>query len=568
MPGGNHLYSEIPWSVSRETLARLSLLVGASVFASMFFFLSLSSIGLALGYSLNKLPFFLGILLTVVFVAWGTCGHFSRRRALLTTLVSLCWGLLFCTAAYVSGRFYDVTYDGQLYHLEKVVSLCEGWNPYHNRAPREAAGNADFYHFAQGCETISACICRVTGNAEHAKTPNLMLMAGTFCLSFAALLQMSRLTGVLAMVLSSLVALNPVCIYQSLSTYVDGQLSSILASMFAAGFLLARTDYRMPICLWGMLLVLLINAKFTGVVYGAVAAGLLLIALLVWRRPRLAMRYAALSAAAFAYGVCFIGYPIYVRNTLVHGHPFHPLFGPQAVDTITSQSPLNFQWLNRFEKLFLSVFSRTEDACMAGTVQTSSLKNPFVVSRSELEGVYLASDVRIGGWGPLFGAAMTLAAVIVVMAWPLTLRKTLAASAAMGAVFLTAIVNPQAWWARYAPQLWIVPVVAAILSVHVNTRPLRILGGILILVLAANSVLVGTSYLKSNRKATREVRAQLSSLSSAGNPMVAHFGMFRSGRARLRQAGIRYREVTDPNDLPGPVVPNLVLSTTTVYEDK
>jgi len=147
------------------------------------------------------------------------------------------------------------------------------------------------------------------------------------------------------------------------------------------------------------------------------------------------------------------------------------------------------------------------------------------------------------------------------MSLPLTVRRTLLAAAVILGIGASGLVNPEAWWARYAPQLWLVPLVPVWLSQAVGRRLVAASGGVVLLILALNAALVGASYARFQTKMTSALRAQLVSLShGASTPLVVHFGEFRSNRVRLRYAGIPYVEVNAPGDLPCPNPHQLVMS--------
>jgi hypothetical protein len=122
------------------------------------------------------------------------------------------------------------------------------------------------------------------------------------------------------------------------------------------------------------------------------------------------------------------------------------------------QMPANFRPLNRVEKLFHSLFSASQDQ-----PDVTRLTAPFTIHRSELA-AFRMPDVRVSEFGPLFGGALILATLILVRAWPRAPRMAHAVACALALMLLSAGVNPEAWWARWAPQLWLLPAIALVVG--------------------------------------------------------------------------------------------------------
>ena len=199
---------------------------------------------------------------------------------------------------------------------------------------------------------------------------------------------------------------------------------------------------------------MIIQVKFTGLVYVAIFfAGF--IALLAWqKRPLRKPLYVALLALGL--GTFVFGKNPYVFNIFENGHPFYPFFGrgdfPKI--TMTNTTPPEFLEANRVVNLAASIFSRSCD-----WPPQSTLKAPWQVDRNEWT-AFEEPDVLTGGFGPLFPAALVLSLALLAMGvW-----RGGAAPWTTTAVILIIIgsVLPVSacWWARYAPQVWLVPLVA------------------------------------------------------------------------------------------------------------
>jgi hypothetical protein len=84
---------------------------------------------------------------------------------------------------------------------------------------------------------------------------------------------------------------------------------------------------------------------------------------------------------------------------------------------------------------------------------------PFTVTKSETE-AFAEVDVRIAGYGPLFGGILLLALALglaVVVRQIRNRRADWDIWLPVSAVVLTVLVVPEMWWARYFPQLYLLP---------------------------------------------------------------------------------------------------------------
>ena len=85
-------------------------------------------------------------------------------------------------------------------------------------------------------------IFKVTKDVESGKLFHFWLMIATLFVTLSLLLRFQFLSWYLAVLISLLVAFNPVSIYQSLSFYLDGQLMSLMVILIGVlGFI-----YREP----------------------------------------------------------------------------------------------------------------------------------------------------------------------------------------------------------------------------------------------------------------------------------------------------------------------------------
>jgi hypothetical protein len=275
------------------------------------------------------------------------------------------------------------------------------------------------------------------------------------------------------------------------------------------------------------------------------------------RREFIMVKTFAASAAAIAIGVAVIGFSPYVTNIIRYGTPFYPLFGAGAIDLKPYNVPGNFIDKNSAEILFLSFFSQSGSIKNAGT--TSEYKLPFTYSDGELVAFRYPDPVE-GGFGPLFGGAVIVAALAMLIYYLVARRRakqgdTRYRRAFWGATWFTlaavamCVVNPISSLARYVPQAYLIAVIPAIMLFAAKRWIPRTAGYALILLLAYNGYLIGQTSIAYDLKISSEIAADLPAMAQASqtHPYVVYFTDFRSTRVMLDEAGVRYTVTNNPN---------------------
>ena len=473
-------------------------------------------------------------------------------------------GVLFLVAVPpLASRWFDGSHDGLAYHQSAILQLASGWNPLRGEAPHVAHMKLELTHYPRASWILGAVLMKCFGTIEAVKAVNLLSMIAAGAMAMSVLLkQRSSASGaVLAAVIGAGIAANPVGLAQLFSSYVDGFLASLLLLAILASIRVALGGgYRAALVL-ALSIVLCVNVKFTAVVY--VGVGLLVIAglYLFTRRDVAVLRVMACWVGALVAGVCVLGADPYLTNTVRYGHPFYPALGENEdmPRIMLENRPREFRDMSGAERFARSLFSAPKNAVAGPSV----LRPPWIVTRDDI--FQLAHyDLRIGGFGPLFGAAF-------VMSLPLLffVRGSPAFWAALVFVGTSVAINPESWWARYVPQLWWFPWIAvagvAVGGARGIPRGIALFVGV---VLAANAAIVGGAsighaYFYSAKQ--RSLIASLAERQAKGeNTYTIYFGPLEGTAHRYTAAGIRFDRVesaaqlpcANPENLggPGPVV--------------
>ena len=538
-----------PMRISR--IRNLSILLGAILLAFACSLLLVSSTLFFLGVPISWFHVPVAAAMAAGFGWWGVNFYFPQERIRVFGLLIGSAVIAFFLFALLSSRIYDISWDGQTYHAEAIAQLANGWNPFFE-APR---GGPAFSHSgvyaspfylifsSKGAWICAAALYKFSGSFESGKAFHLMLILACFLFSFAALSTFRGIKWQWLLILSFLIAFNPVSVCQMFTYYVDGQLSSLLGITVGLLILIYRRPDRFKMALLALVVILTINVKLNGALYVAILTGGYWLFYAVVKKAHRTELAAWLMVGGIL-GGGFVGFSPYVtqfiKKLITTGNPFHPYAGWTSV--VGLESPEIFgNGMDRVSRLAISLFSKSEFLLIP-----FKLKLPFMFSLDELQ-VFAFPDVRVGGFGPLFSGAIVLSvAILAVLFWKYRRRLLCAAHllVLMSLIFISALSLSESWWARFAPQVWMLPLVTAIVGLLITRRGLwRWPVFALLLLLCANNLLISYKYTVFTLSYSVLAASQLGTLKKQEQPIPAKFGFFNAIRYRFEREGIRYVEV-------------------------
>jgi hypothetical protein len=472
-----------------------------------------------------------------------------RAAAVMAVLAAL----IHVVAGLLAVMLPDRSWDGLAYHQEAILRLAHGWNPLFEDSDLYGVGNGLFLnHYPKHPWIAGAAALLSTGYVETGKLFNVTLMIAAGVQVVSVLLRLTALSVPTIVSVGMLAALNPVTISQSMTFYVDGAVASVLTVLIAGLIVSIAAPRWRSLCVALLAACVAINMKFTAVAYTAVLMSLA--ACIAWRYHglRSGSWMAAAAVAAGVVGVLVLGYSPYVRNLREKGDLFYPVSAtPETIGlgATGGNRPTNLEHKDRFSRFLISAFSRSE---IVRPPRETRLKFPLWIGRDERRGIY-GADLEAGGFGPLYGALLLVAGAgaLALVVHPSTRRigglMMLIAACLMTSVF----VHTETWWARYVPQAWLVPVLAAIPALAASRWSIRwCLGCALTLLAAANLLVVGVNVAWRQIAYTRSTRIALEEMSAAPAPVTVYLGPFRSLRQRLQEAGVAFTIVEAPPALP------------------
>lgn len=458
--------------------------------------------------------------------------------------VSIALGLV-ALSLLISGLIQDTSWDGQTYHQEALLQFAQGWNPLYQSLTTANGHSIWLNHYPRASWLLSSTLFQMTDRLETAKAFNSILLFSSFLLTFGVIRSITALKRLQSGAIAGLFALNPIVMTQLFNFTIDGQIASLLLILGVALYWISIQDniWTAPILLALFSTTLLINLKFTGLIYAVIFLGGT-IAWLIYRRHRSLYRLAVISAVCVVVSVAGLGFNPYISNVLTRGNPFYPLAGDGKVDIISPHIPVSFAGKTSVEKFLLSTFAATDDALKA----TVHLKPPFYINRNEIGAT--GRGARLGGFGPLFSGAVCFGLVVLVCSS--IVQFPLGYFAAF-VILASTLINPEAWWARYAPQAWMLMPLAVLpgltrLKPMPRRKLLRFCSAALILVLTLNCAMAALPYTYQSVRSTLQIHQQLRQL--AGGTIAIWYNTFGGNRMRLAEAGIETIEVADSRSLP------------------
>ena len=524
--------------------------------------LYVATLGLfAMGISITRWHM-LAFLLPAGGAAWLALAGVASRRFQATVGLSLAQAGTIGLLAALAAQFDDLSYDGMNVRIEPVIAISSGWNPVKDPSGSTLPELAKTHPYLQGSvnatagyqytlgSILSSNLANWTGNLNAGKSVTPLLVLVAFGIAYGGLSALSLPEG-WRLSVAFLAALNPVAIYQSSSFYVDGHTACLFTAMIfsALRLLVAPLDATGVMALVTSFLGLS-AAKTSGIFYGVIidVVFLLFYAFTHLKKLKPILLFLGVSAlVTWPAGMLFRkigGFPdfsaAYLQAATGSGYGYG--FGGGASEVAALPK------LDRMQTFLISYFAPTE--IVADRIKTKPL---FWLTRPELS-VFedLTPDARAGGFGPLYGTLLFLAlgAAVTLFFWtgpPLaTLFPILPVAISLG---LT-----QIWWARWAPQGWLLPI-ALLLPVLVCLHrqgggkrswlpALAVFTGLL------NSSLILLFYSVGCVKAQRVLNSQLAFLKTLPQPLPVHMPLFLSNRTWLIREEILFHLAGEPSPKP------------------
>lgn len=406
----------------------------------------------------------------------------------------------------------DQSWDGLAYHQKAAWYLMHGGNLLFDGD----AGNFWIAFYPKSTWYFAGEAALQFGSLAYGSSYQLMIGFATYAY-IIYFFEKNGYSLAAGHVFALLSLLSPIFIAQSFSYYVDATMGFLALLMMLSSLEFGDTRRGFDAAVLVLASVIIVNIKFSGFIY----VGVCFLALGLRSLP--SVKNTAVTCATFVIflvvGVGLVGANPYVKNMASGKHIFYPLFGEDKKDIITFAQPPSFNGMGRFEKLFNSTFSQSENINEASG-KNPQLKMPGFINPQELTQLSF-EDLRISGFGPLYSLALLMAIAFIIYRRGID-RNCLIL---IGMIALSTILNPEAWWARYAPHLYtllLLPLMS--MRMGVSGERDRVFIGAIIGVVAVNALMMG----KARFDSSNSFNAGLNWISGSCKDKTLHLSRFNT----------------------------------------
>lgn len=436
-------------------------------------------------FKITITPYHLPIIYILSILGYILWKKKEWKKALLVIVIS---SIVFIGCAFAATKMYDGTPDGNTYHKLSVGALKNGWNPVYESVGdfNKAEGNPfNVYkdnvnvnwsdHYARGTETFGAVVYAFSGNIETGKMFNLLWVYIGIFIIFGLLKQMN-LNNWKSLLISVILAINPIIIVQLPNYYLDGVLAISLFIIILCCLLQfkaqSKNEQKINYLILAMAIIWCCNTKFTGLAFAAVFCGMYYL----YRHiknfikdkdnfKQIFIKDTIFYIATVIVALVIVGGSTYTKNLIDHGNPLYPLYGKDHVDNmVMMEIPKSLQKEDRLTIFLTSIFAKGENVSPSYSDEGNEpeLKLPLTFTQEELDN-YSIPDIRMGGFGPLFSAIFILGIIGTILIIVEYIRKKdwnklIPYSLTLILIMALILFLDGGYWARYIPYFYLVPI--------------------------------------------------------------------------------------------------------------
>lgn len=390
--------------------------------------------------------------------------------------------------------FPDFSYDGTTYHQAMIILLKSGLNPvwdnvanFVNNQEYIFSSSIEYVEtFLKFFEIIGANIYLFFEKIELTKITNFIFMFCAFCYTFYTLKNFD-FSKFKSLAFAFLLIYNPVCICQMLTNYVDGAFYYMfLILVFACVNYVKMIDTDKNLYLVCISAVILSNLKLTGLFTTAI---ILTIFLCLYYSKKFLLTCIITLALILLNGI-----NPYFTNIKQGRNAFYPVIKTSVFeankDGMITSYPQGFENKNRFDKLFFSLFAVSKNLSpLIKSNDVPRLKIPFTINGDDK---FVFEDMRLAGFGYFFSGIL-LCSLILLTFIRFEDKEDKRLFWTIFAILLISVLgNHEAWWARFVPQLWMLPIFILMFVNNKKRHFIFLFYGICLL----DSLIINTQYIE------------------------------------------------------------------------
>lgn len=405
-------------------------------------------------------------------------GLYIARKQLTLPNILILISILIVSALY-SYYLFDKAGDGRWYHQETMILLKDLWNPLRNYSNLRADDSFIFsksYPIAN--ETFATGLYLLTNSIQIGKSINTLFAFYTMSIGYIFLQEFNLLKQKKdAIIVSLLIAFNPIVCSQLFSYYLDGNLFCCFVVALLSSYAYLYTDNKnknfwlITLCcsFW-----ILSNIKATGLIYAISIISI--INLFGYFKNKSYFNYNLLITLIL--GECLLGWHPYIQNLIAGHNIFWPVMGKDSIDILTMLD------VSPYPKILFPLLSYLIPYPINFDILTWA---PDIKT-------YIRTDARFGACGPFFGLLLLgLSSALCtgnLKSKILQFKElTYTILALSSIIIITIFINPKWWFAKYVPQIYLLPLFALVLLINYKPKQWAKYKKIILLLFIINSLL-------------------------------------------------------------------------------
>lgn len=494
----------------------ISLLIG------LFSLFILSSVGFVFGLTINPIYPLIATVISILTLWFYTVkiNKFSNKNFIAQVVVLFDLILIFGAICYF---IPDFSYDGTTYHQASIIWLKWGWNPIYtklsnfaNAMPFQFPSSIEYgQHFLRFFEIVGANIYVLTNKIELTKLTNFVFALIGFCYSFYSIKNYKDVNNGLSAIIAFLFIFNPVCICQILTNYVDCIFYYAFLILIFAFANYVKNQNKNDLLVIIMSAVIFANIKLTGLFTVLI---IFAVFLTVFFSKKLLK-----TSVVVAFLIILTGINPYVTNIISGYNPLYPVVKDSFINAnkeyMTTSYPSGFENSNRFEKLFISLFSSSRNLSPLINMEKPTLKVPFTITNDD---IFHFEDMRIAGFGYFFSGILLCSLGLSLLLRFKNKEDKHLFFAIMAIFALSILGNHEAWWARFVPQMWSLPLFVMLFFICNNQfeGKKKIFIALLFTICFINSAIIAQQYLTDRIGLTKQRVEWINSIKLQGGQIV------------------------------------------------
>lgn len=359
--------------------------------------------------------------------------------------------IIIVSSVVICNTIWDYSYDGMAYHQVGIHSLMNGWNPFYEKCLTNIIW---VDHYAKGMETMSAIIAKAFGDIESGKAVNYIFIIALLLIIYDVIDDyLPRHKKFTKTVFSLLITFSPVVVCQFLTYYIDFMSYILIVLITANIYLYEKKESWLSIIMIAICLALAISIKFNIAFWCGLELIIYCIYLVIKKQWNKTQKGIICTISGVFISIFLLSYNPYITNVKEGHHILYPILGEGKVDIMTNSTPDRIKDMDNVSAVIYSLFSRPYNIIKeTGTDYSTKTKIKFALYEAG------NTDSRLGGFGFLFPEVLIMSLITMIFLFKRKHHQFKYLSIILIGLFLSLLILPSGWWARYVPFFYLFPI--------------------------------------------------------------------------------------------------------------